>query len=284
MRESTLQFGTARSLVGLRTAPPYGENAPGSPAIVFLNSGLIHHIGPNRLWVRLARSLAGRGFLTLRFDLSGIGDSMPVADRRPRQERWVQEVRAAMDALVADSGVDRFVLVGNCSGAALAYHTALADPRVTGAILVNPPGRRILRYLLRLGLSNRRSWLRLFHGRTRLPNLRMLLGRSLVAASAASPRRRSVEIDGLRRLVERDVDLLLVSCEWDPGYDYYHSKQRARLASAPFRDRLVLETIPGANHEFTLLANQDRLVHAVEQWTTRMRDERWRTAPQPSLR
>ena len=45
------------------------------PTVVFLNAGLIHHVGPARLWVTLGRELASVGIPTLRLDLSGLGES-----------------------------------------------------------------------------------------------------------------------------------------------------------------------------------------------------------------
>lgn len=72
MREETCVFGSANPLVGIITHP---EIDVGLPTVILLNAGLIHRIGPNRVYVRLARHLAGLGFQVLRFDLSGIGDS-----------------------------------------------------------------------------------------------------------------------------------------------------------------------------------------------------------------
>ena len=43
-----------------------------------------------------------------------------------------------MDALERSTGARRFVLVGLCSGAYLAYHSAVQDPRVVGIVGVNP--------------------------------------------------------------------------------------------------------------------------------------------------
>jgi pimeloyl-ACP methyl ester carboxylesterase len=282
MTESALVFGSGRSLVGIIAEPPFSYPDQGLPAVIFLNSGLVHHVGPNRLWVRLARKLAAKGFVTLRFDLSGIGDSKPAADQLSVEGRWVVEVRAAMDMLAETRAADRFVLIGNCSGASLAYATALADPRVAGAALVNPPRRPALRYFLRLAASNPKIWLRLFHGRMRLPSLRRR--RRPSGSSTAMAQQQSVDARGLRLLTERDVDLLLISCEWDPGYDYFQLQQREQLTRPELRERLVLETIPGANHEFTLLTNQDRLVQSLDAWATRMRDQRWRRQRQPMLR
>ena len=57
LHESSHLLGKQHRLVGISTRPSTGLD-PALPAVVFLNSGIIHRIGPNRLYVRLARALA----------------------------------------------------------------------------------------------------------------------------------------------------------------------------------------------------------------------------------
>jgi len=137
VRERALTFGAWRSLVGVVTEPPDGTAFAEAPAVLFLNAGLLHHVGPSRLHVNLARRLARAGLLSMRFDLSGIGDSGPRQDRMGRDESMVSETQEAMDTLAASHGIGRFVLFGICTGADQAVKVALADPRVVGAVLVD---------------------------------------------------------------------------------------------------------------------------------------------------
>src|SRR5262249_767876 len=51
------------------TARPTGR------AILLLNAGAVSHVGPNRLYVALARRWAALGHVVLRVDNSGVGDS-----------------------------------------------------------------------------------------------------------------------------------------------------------------------------------------------------------------
>ncbi len=73
MIEKIALFGESRNLVGVITQP--GDGPAPDFAFVLLNAGVIHHVGPNRINVKLARRLADSGFTVMRFDLSGIGDS-----------------------------------------------------------------------------------------------------------------------------------------------------------------------------------------------------------------
>ena len=76
-RERVYKFGSHGGLVGILTEP-VGDTqtlTDKRPAIVVSNVGLNHRPGPNRIWVEFARRMAEKGFVTLRFDLSGLGDS-----------------------------------------------------------------------------------------------------------------------------------------------------------------------------------------------------------------
>src|SRR5262249_31985401 len=85
--------------------------------------------------VRLARALAKRGVPSIRFDLSGLGDSARPDGRQSFEAQAVLDVRAAIDALEFVTGLKKFVLLGFCSGAYHSYNVALADDRVAGLLL-----------------------------------------------------------------------------------------------------------------------------------------------------
>ena len=102
---------------------------------MFSNIGLNHRVGPNRLYVELARTLAAAGFRSLRFDLSGFGDSEPRRDGGTYMQRATLDTREALDFL-EQRGSERFVLVGLCSGVDSAHAAALQDMRVVGGIFI----------------------------------------------------------------------------------------------------------------------------------------------------
>lgn len=274
MIERALAFGDDRSLAGVVTDPGPAAETDALPAVIFLNSGLMHRVGPNRLYVRLARRLAEQGFRSLRFDLSGIGDSRAARDRLSIRERWVAETRSAMDVLAAENGAASFVLIGNCSGAAASFLTAHEDVRVVGLGLINLQGRKVLRHYLRLVTASPVSWRRLLHGRAKVPTLRFL-SRQVVGGSGR--RQPPSFVRGLTSLAQRGVYLLLVNSEWDSGYDYFHRKHRPAFDGAPLAGRVVMDVVPGANHDLGLVANQDRLVSSVDRWMSCLRDTVWRS-------
>lgn len=106
--------------------------SPSDTAWVLLNAGAIHRAGPFRLHVHLARRLAAAGFPTLRYDQPGIGDSLRPAERAP-----VELMRGVLDRLGELTGARRFVIGGICSAADAGWRLAVADPRVSGLVLLD---------------------------------------------------------------------------------------------------------------------------------------------------
>jgi len=67
--EKVYTFGKGNSLVGVLTESDAGGKAANRPTVIILNSGLIHHVGPHRVAVEMAREIADQGYIVLRFDL-----------------------------------------------------------------------------------------------------------------------------------------------------------------------------------------------------------------------
>ncbi len=101
MNEEAVTFGSAARMVGIATDPPELEGGEGLPAIIMLNSGSLQRVGPGRLHVKIARLLAQKGFVSFRFDFSGIGDSKFRGDNLPFEKSAVSETQDAMDFLTA---------------------------------------------------------------------------------------------------------------------------------------------------------------------------------------
>ena len=116
MIERAITFGRSHTLVGIVNEPGENKGAETLPAVILVNAGLLNRSGPHRLYVTLARTLAERGFLSLRFDHSGLGDSDTRPDHLTYAAGVVSDTRLAMDYLEETYGVESFVLGGLCSG------------------------------------------------------------------------------------------------------------------------------------------------------------------------
>jgi hypothetical protein len=125
-------------LFGMMTSPAQpgvGE----TPTVLFFNAGVIDHIGPARLWVELGRQWAAAGIRSVRFDISGIGDS-PVHDGERTQQVFTSRGKgdvAEVLRAVLPTDPSNAVLVGLCSGAYYGVESAIGD-QVRGLCAINP--------------------------------------------------------------------------------------------------------------------------------------------------
>jgi Serine aminopeptidase, S33 len=160
-RERPVQFGPERSLMGILCTPPsVPPTADGSssahPVVIMLSAGVLHRVGASRIHVEMARRLAAAGFGSLRFDLSGIGDSQSRNGRVSLTEAVELDIDDAMAFLQQGNHGEHFVLVGLCSGAHDALRRAERDERVVGVFAIDLIGsfvnsrHKLQHYLRRL--------------------------------------------------------------------------------------------------------------------------------------
>ncbi len=147
------------NLIGVLSRPP-ATAKKASAGIIFYNAGFLHHVGPNRINTTLARALAKRGFNTLRFDFSGLGDSQSHTGFLDNSAIVKRDAALAMDFLEQTTGVNRFVLIGFCSGAVDALHIAREEERVIGLLAVDGIGFRNKKFYWYHLINH--TWTRLF--------------------------------------------------------------------------------------------------------------------------
>jgi alpha-beta hydrolase superfamily lysophospholipase len=75
-------------LFGIMTESPA---CTAGPTALFISVANQHRVGPNRLWVDLARRWAGAGVRSFRLDLSGVGDSPLRRAEQPSFVAWAPE-------------------------------------------------------------------------------------------------------------------------------------------------------------------------------------------------
>lgn len=277
IRDEVLRLGPEGQLVGIVSHPPGGTpQSPPQPAVIVLNAGVLHRTGPHRLHVSLSRRLADRGFVTLRLDLGGIGDSIASTDATTFRESAVADTRTAMAGLEGAFGARRFVIFGICAGADNALATALADERVAGVVLVDPAMyetrrsqlRELRRKLAATGsvaaIARRAARVALRHARAALEQWQKRgqpppppeEGREYPAPETTLQR--------VETLLARGVRIFAVYAG-NHGAGYNHADQvfetfpglRGRIDHAYFGD---------ANHTFTQLDDQAQLIESVARW------------------
>lgn len=283
MKETIATFGKTRSLIGIVT---HSENASSAdlPAVILLNSGILHRVGPGRLYVKMARALAAQGFVVLRFDLSGIGDSRSSDEDISFEERTIAELDEAMRYLGTQYQAETFILSGICSGAKIAYEAQCNDVRVVGAAPINtyrllePIDDRLAaavknryekRYLLQFSLLNPGSWLKLFSGRADyrgiLRKLNFVLRKLVPAAKQEYPETLRIKSD-IRSISERNAHLLLIYSVTDWGLDFVRETLGDEMNTAwEESGRFRIEVIR-ANHTFSLPSSQRELIELMVNW------------------
>ncbi len=263
MKERVFCFGSHQGLVGVLCEP---ENArPGAPAVLFSNVGLNHRVGPNRTWVDMARRLADLGLFSLRFDLSGFGDSEPRRDTRSDLERAVLDTREAMDFLQSKLGGERFVLVANCSGVDSLHAAALADPRVVGAVSIDGYVYRSRSYRLRralLRLAQPARWSRVLRRLRRRGEGRRTTGGMQEVWKRDIPSRERFAAD-LAQLVARKVELLFV---YSGAVDTHYNYRGQFHDMFGFRAKSKALFFPRADHLFSREAERRKLTTEVCAW------------------
>lgn len=283
MKEAIASFGRTRSLVGIVTHPQSGPRTD-LPAVVLINSGILHRVGPGRLYVKLARALAARGYLVLRFDLSGIGDSRSSDEDISFDQRTAAELDEALDYLHAEFGCRSFVLSGICSGAEIAYEAQRRDARVVGAAPINiyrlletsdqkllsaVKSRSETRYLLKFSLLNPGSWLKFISGRADYRGIARKLGRLTrkvaPAAKPEYPETLRIKSD-IRSITGRDAHLLLIYSITDPGLDYARETLGDEMDTAWEESGRFRIEIVRANHIFSMPSSQRELIELVSGW------------------
>ncbi|MGN6198930.1 hypothetical protein [Humibacter sp.] len=136
--ETAVLTGTNGQLFGIQSrGVDYDSSLPG---LLMLNVAVERHIGSGRIWVRLARELAGQGFVSLRLDQSGAGDSATPPGGRDDEllaERWMEDVPAVAEKFPSPAGV---VGIGLCSSGVSVLQSS-ASGVLREAICVNVPLR-----------------------------------------------------------------------------------------------------------------------------------------------
>ncbi len=255
--------------------------------LLLVNTGPVHHVGGHRLYVELARQLAGRGHRVLRFDLSGIGDS----PARPGEAvgtvygpRAVDDIKLALQAVQQRWPGTQPQLLGLCSGAYHALKFAVAHSGAAQAFIVNP-----LVFHWRAGMSLKanevklqaayyrskwrrlESWKRLASGQSDLRLLlRVAAGQAVQALRGLAAARSGLPAAGadnlaleLQTATAHGTRLKFIFAEGEPGWPMLQAQAGASLGHLQAQGLLTVQHLAQADHTFTIEAARQRLMDCV---------------------
>ena len=283
--EREVRFGAQSRLVGFLAEPVDGLVR--GPGVVLINAGLIHHVGPHRQWLEMARRWASLGIPSLRIDLGGIAGSAPPegeAINRPYPAWAVDDVTEAIARLRKIPGVDpEVVLVGLCAGAHNSFHAARRLAGIRAIIMIDPINYYMMDsdplnsaeweaewkthaeydwYTSRL--SDPKAWRRLLSGQVNLKFVtRILIRKGLAVLSAWAttllPSAVVTRFTGQRgdlggdltRIVERGTAVHMIFAGNAPGLWYLRMYARRALRKLSSSARFTLQIGDGADHTFS---------------------------------
>jgi pimeloyl-ACP methyl ester carboxylesterase len=273
--ERPLLFSSSIPIFGIVAEPRVGE--PRRRAVILLNAGADYHIGASRMYVSLARRWAKRGYIVLRMDLAGLGDS-DARPGRPDNEVFppaaLDDIRAAIETMRSRYGAGDVTLAGLCSGAYHALRAAVAGIAVNRILMVNPQNffwkhgmtledlqiAEVVRnpVVYRERVLSGRAWRRLFSGEVNVWRIvNIYLWRLLLALE--SPLRdwaRALHIRlprdlgrELEDVAARGVRVVFIFSRGDPGIDLL----RIQGGSAVKRlgDRCRVHIVDQADHSLS---------------------------------
>lgn len=284
MKQKAVLFGREKSLIGIIASP--GTTFPGDrPAVVLLNSGTLHRVGPNRIYVQFAQRLADDGFLSFRFDLSGVGDSRPrqSTDNDSGQNVIWEDIRDALDFLQKTREISKFILIGLCSGANHSFSYACKDERVVGVHLIEGFSFPAASYYVESygrSLFSLQSWKRILTGKSEV--WRILRG--LLAYHTSKQARQLFEswevpgkellLSGLKMLQERSVKIGFTYCESSSGFHNFKNLLSAEVDRMDALNKPLLQVRDNTDHLFTLLSEQNWLINELMEWAQEFVDNK----------
>ncbi|MCU1230570.1 MAG: hypothetical protein JWO97_3454 [Acidobacteria bacterium] len=289
LRETLVRFGANDALFGI-VSEPIAPIRASAATILLPNAGSTHHVGPNRLYVFIARALSRAGFRVLRFDLPGLGDSViddPSRENHPYIASTPDALAAAIAMLHQQRSPTSFVLIGLCSGAYASLHAALQldrDP-IVESILINP-----LTFYWEEGMSldrpvateefdkwqwymksmrSRDRWAKLFRGDVNVRSIaRTVVERvrgkvsALCARDDDEPRRNDLERD-LTRIAESGRKVTFLFSRFDPGFDLLMASAGRAVKSLRKRGLIDVWRSEAATHTFEEQRSRELMIESL---------------------
>lgn len=285
---------------------PKNSFDPQRPAIILLNSGSVHHIGPNRIYSDIARTLAAQGFCVLRLDLEGLGDSASVTpdfENHPYQPNAVNNAYSAMHYLRARGIANSFILGGICSGAYSAFHTALININdvsnlVKEILLINPltfywhegmslaiPQEDIQihqdKNYYKKSLRDIYKWKKLFSGKTSLRGIfKFLLYFIHLKFVMYFHEKKDIFFENktqlsmdFRKLLSKKISVTFIFSEAEPGIELIKKDAYRIFKQAKKKGNFKLVIIENADHTFSKLAMRKTLLGKMNHFLNHLKHE-----------
>lgn len=276
--EQVVEFGANKELVGVITFADT-QHKPQQRAVLLLNSGLLHRVGPFRMNAELARYLAAQGYTVMRFDLTGIGDSGSNRSALTYDEKIVQDLRDAATVLCDQAGVNEIVSMGNCTGAVNAHKHLVNDERVKAAILLDGYYYPTMKYYVQRYAPILFDW-------TRMKNIIVRLFNRFRSEDSDSGKHKSTQSKSQgdmtfgmqspsKEQAEKELNEALSQGKhlhliYSGGLVLHYTYQDQMFDAIPslkvFRNQIQITLLKEADHTYFIPADRARLYDHVSNW------------------
>lgn len=268
--EQVFTYGEHHQGIGVISEPADTSN---SPVVILLNAGLSHRAEPYRLNVLIGRRLAASGYIALRVDLSGKGDS-PARDTMSNRESVALDWSFIKAALEKRYGPRSLLIFGLCSGADNGIKLCAQDSAIKGLILLDPVPFQDAGFARRdflRKIANPHKWLNIHNIVSR--RLRRTTGDGQSLLSSPMDLRDEPNAEDMARcfegLVEKNGRTLAVFTS-QAFYRYNKRGQFTRAMAIEGLEPIIEEVFwPDAKHIFPIEAHRNRLVETVATWADR---------------
>lgn len=279
MKEIALKIGKPTPLTAIVNTPKQLDQ--NKPAVLILNSGVMHHVGSCRLSVKIARQLATSNILSLRFDFSGIGDSENRSGTQSFHETSIAEITEVMDYLEKKRGIKKFIVYGLCSGADASYDIALVDQRIIAMVQIDPYVYRTWKWYVRHygpKLLKLKTWVnyvsrRIYKTKQPLGFSKTVDKDNLEIASYARefPKREEVAA-GMKALIARNISMYSIITGGQSEIINHSSQFKESFSDVDFSNLLTVEYYPKMDHIITNPEYQRIVIDNICTWINQVID------------
>ena len=293
LTETCCWYDENKQLFGILCSP--AERQPDKrQAVLLLNSGSVHHVGPNRVYTHLARKLASSGVSCLRIDIEGLGDSCQLDSpnkNHPYQRNAVSNALAAVRFLCDSNVADEIIVAGLCSGAYAAFHAGREISRqqwpIKEVVLINPltfywqdgmsldipSSYQTVKDSMQYSQSVRslESWKKLLSGKASLGYIFKFVFRVIFKRIKDIARScmeicfgvRSRLANDLLQIQKKGVRINFVFSSTDPGLNIVRTEAGRVFKKGLMSNAVDLKVIEGADHTFSKLSKRELLYQCL---------------------
>ena len=266
MNEQVFRYGNTNQGFGISSLPEVME---GAPVLVLLNAGLLHREEPYRLNVLVSRALASMGYICIRVDLAGKGDT-PESSEMTNRESVAQDWSNISKAIEAQFGERAVLILGLCSGADNAIKLTAEDSKIQGLLLLDPLANEdeyFKRRRLLIKLKDIHAWPRRLR---KLLSIGILRFKKKESGEATISLRDPPTDEDIRMcfeaLVKRDGKVLAIFTSLALSY-YNESGQLVRSTNVKNLDSCCKEIFwPQMGHLYPVQHHREQLIGAISDW------------------